>query len=103
MTEVQFMRTTHEDGRFRSFSVEAMQFWREHGAIVGDVLRIEEAITFAEIVVASREHAFEYPESERYLALDEPYIAWCLIRLLEFGMAELVLVSDCKRLPRRSI
>ncbi len=87
MAKVMFVRMTHENGRCRSFPPEAMQFWREYGAAVGEVLRIETPLTFAELVAASREYALEYPESGLYLMLDEAHIAWCLIRLLEFGMA----------------
>ena len=46
--------------------------------------------SFAEIVTASREYALEYLESSHCLTLDEAHIAWCLIRLLEYGMAGVV-------------
>ena len=90
MTQVKFIRTTHEDGRCRPFPPEAWEFWREHGAAVGEVLRAETPMTFAEIVVASREYALEYPEPGLCQSVDEAYIAWCLIKLLEFGMADVV-------------
>lgn len=90
MAKVMFVRMTHENGRCRSFPPEAMQFWREYGAAVGEVLRIETPLTFAELVAASREHALEYPESGPFLTLDEEYVAWCLIKLLEYGMAGVV-------------
>lgn len=90
MTQVKFIRTTHENGRFRSFSSEAIRFWREHGATVGEVLRAEAALPFAEVVAASREYVFECPESGLYQTLDEAYVAWCLVKLLEYGMASIV-------------
>ncbi|HRQ42409.1 MAG TPA: hypothetical protein PLD25_31220 [Chloroflexota bacterium] len=90
MSYIRFIRTTHHKGCRRLFSDEATQFWREQGADVGEVLRTETPLTFAEIVSASREYALEYPESGLYLALDEAHIAWCLIKLLEYGMVRLV-------------
>lgn len=90
MSYIRFIRTTHHNGHHRSFPTEAMQFWREHGTAVGEVLRLETPLTFAEIVTASREVALEYPESGLFLTLDEEYVAWCLIRLLEYGMAGVV-------------
>jgi hypothetical protein len=90
MTKVMFIRTTHADGRCRSFSSGAWQFWYGHGAIVGEVLRIETSLTFTEVVTASREYALEYPESGPHLAFDEVYIAWCLIKLLEYSMVGIV-------------
>lgn len=91
MTQVKFIRTTHENGRCRSFSPEAWQFWREHGAVVGEILRVESPQTVAEIVAASREYAFEYPESGLSQVLDEEHVAWCLIKLLQYGMAGVVI------------
>lgn len=86
MTQIKFVHTTHEDGRFRPFPTEAYQFWREHGWIVGEALRPETGMTFAELVEACKELIEQHPEIELHW-LDERYLAWCLIRLLEFGMA----------------
>lgn len=94
MTQVKFIRTTHEDGRWQSFPPEACRFWREQGATVGEVLRPETPSTFAEIVIASQETALEYPESGLFLTLDEKHVAWCLIKLLEYGMAGVVTGSS---------
>ena len=91
MAQVKFIRTTHENGRFRSFSPEAWQFWWDHGALIGDVLRTESPLTLAEIVIASREYALEYPESGSYTRLTEEYVAWCLLKLCEVGMAAAVI------------
>lgn len=90
---IKFIRTTHENGRCRSFPPAAWQFWREQGAIVGKLLRIESPLTFAEIVAASQEYALEYPESGLCQAMDETYIAWCLVKLLGYGMADIVNVE----------
>jgi hypothetical protein len=97
MTYIQFIRVTHHEGYHRSFSAEAMQFWREHGAIVGEILRAECPMTFSEIVVACQESALEYPEVVPALPLDEAYLAWCLIRLLEYGMV--TTTADVRSLP----
>lgn len=35
MSATRFIRTTHQNGQFRSFLPEAIQFWGEHGAKVG--------------------------------------------------------------------
>lgn len=87
MVQLKFIRSTHDNGRCRSFPPEAWRFWHEHGALVGDLLRSESPLTFAEIVTANQEYALEYPESAPFLPLDEAYVAWCLIKLLEYGMA----------------
>lgn len=94
MAKVMFIRTTHLDGRCRSFPPEAWRFWQEHGAAIGEVLRLESPLTFAEIVTASREYAHEYPESGLFLTLEEEYVAWCLIRLLEYGMAGVLSMTE---------
>jgi hypothetical protein len=86
MTYIQFARTTHHNGRFRSFPPDAMQFWCDHGAIVGEVLRHECPLAFAEIVTACKEYVLEDPRASLLPFLDEAHIAWCLIKLLEFGM-----------------
>jgi hypothetical protein len=92
---IQFIRSTHHEGYHRSFSAEAMQFWREQGAIVGETLRAECPMTFAEIVVACREYAHDIPEMVPSLPLDEAYIAWCLIKLVEYGMVRAITEMQC--------
>lgn len=52
MTQVKFVLMAHENGRFRPFSAEAMRFWQEHGAVIGEALRAEAPLTLAEIVAA---------------------------------------------------
>jgi hypothetical protein len=93
MPTTRFIRTTHENGQFRSFPPEAHQFWREQGVIVGEILRPECALTFAELAAACQEYAREHATAEVPLPLDKTYIAWVLVRLLEYGMAETVPVK----------
>lgn len=91
MIYLKFIRTTHDNnGRCRSFSPEAWQFWWEHGAIVGEALRPKTPLTLAEIVTASREYALEGQESGLSQILDEERIAWCLIKLLQYDMVGIV-------------
>ena len=95
MSQLKFIRTTHDgNGRCRSFSPDAWQFWWDHGALIGDVLRAESPLTLAEIVIASREYALEYPESDSYSSLTEEYVAWCLLKLCEVGMAAAVIETE---------
>ena len=95
MTQLKFIRTTHDqNGRCRPFPPEAWQFWREHGAAVGVILRPESPLTLAEIVTASREYALEYPESGAHADLTEGHVAWCLLKLCETGMAAVVIGAE---------
>lgn len=56
MTQLKFMRTMHDgNGRCRPFTPEAWLFWREHDAVVGEILRPNSLLTLAETVTASRE------------------------------------------------
>lgn len=86
MSQIKFIRSTHENGRFLPFPADAYQFWHEHGWIVGEVLRPETGMTFAELVEACKELIEDHPEIEQHW-LEERHLAWCLVRLLEFGMA----------------
>jgi hypothetical protein len=90
MPTTRFIRTTHQDGQFRSFPSEALQFWREHGSFVGEVLRPECALTLAELAAACQEQTLEQSLPGTLLPLDEQYLAWVLVRLLEYGLAETV-------------
>lgn len=85
MSQLKFVRTTHLNGRFRPFPTEAYQFWQAHGWLVGEALRQETGMSFSEMVEACQELIEEHPEAEPY-RVNEPYLAWCLVRLLEFGM-----------------
>ncbi len=96
MTITRFIRTTHENGTFRSFPPEALEFWRTQGVIVGEVIRPECAMTFAEIAAACQEIALEYPEDQKLLPLGEMYIAWILVKLLEYGMVGMTAGPSCE-------
>jgi hypothetical protein len=86
MRQVKFIRSTHENGRFRPFSTEAYQFWLDHGWIVGEVLRPEQGMgLFGNR--CGQEYLLDHPESEMLLPVSEAHLAWCLIKLLEYGMA----------------
>lgn len=98
MSTARFIRTTHKNGQFHSFPPEAHQFWREHGVIVGQVLRPECALTFAELAAACQEHALEQLLPNTRLPLDEQYLAWVLVKLLEYGLAETVTQTNPSRL-----
>lgn len=93
MTCIRFIRSTHRNGRFQPFPPEAMRFWSDRGAIVGETLRQECPLTFAEIVTACREYVLEDPQPDLLPFLGEAHIARCLIELLGFGMARPVLTN----------
>ncbi len=90
---VQFIRTTHENGRFRHFPPEANRSWRRYGAVVGGLLRLECPIPFADLMAACRDYALEHAENGPLPELHESYVAWVLIRLIEYGMVTAVPVS----------
>jgi hypothetical protein len=90
MSCIRFIRTTHHNGIHRLFSAEALQFWREYGATVGEVLRPETPLTLTEIVTACQEYVLEFPQFTLYPILNEQHIAWCLIKLIEYGMVGVV-------------
>jgi hypothetical protein len=91
MMIIKFLRNTHTNGRYRSFPPEARQFWRESADIVGTVLCPVTPMTLAEVVEECRSFAAEYPEDGPYREMDEQYVAWCLVKLVEFDMAAVVL------------
>lgn len=90
MPSIRFIRTTHENGRHCKFSAEALQFWQAQGEMVGEVLRPELPMTFAEIVTRCQERALECLEPGLLWPLNEAHIAWILIHLLEYGMTGIV-------------
>jgi hypothetical protein len=93
MPSIRFIRTTHENGRHCSFSAEALKFWQAQGEMVGEVLRPECPLTFAEIVTGCQELALESLEPGLLWPLNEAHIAWILIHLLEYDMAGIVVES----------
>lgn len=89
MKKVKFIRAIYEgEGNSLVRPVKVYHFLTHHGWLVTDVMRYEEGMTFSEIVQACFELLEEYPS--RYPEnVEEPYIAWCLIKLIEFGMVEI--------------
>lgn len=87
---VQFIRTTHENGRFRHFSPEALSFWQQHGSVIGAVLRPETSLTFPELIVACREYAFEHITDGPHPETISGYVAWVLVHLMHYDMVSTV-------------
>lgn len=87
---VQFIRTTHENGRWRSFSAEAAQFWQQHGAVIGTLLRPETPLTFEELQIAIDEYASEHVADGPHAEQNRGYVAWVLVHLLKYGLCTAV-------------
>jgi len=88
--QFQFIRTTHENGCFRSFSPEALTFWQQHGSVVGAVLRPETPLTFAQILTSCREYAIDHLADGPQPELVPGYVAWVLVHLIHYGLAATV-------------
>ena len=54
MSQVKYVRVTHENGRFRPSPTEAYQFWREQGWIVGEVLRLEQGMMLLKLFLPAK-------------------------------------------------
>lgn len=87
---VQFIRNTHENGRFRHFSPEALSFWQQHGSVIGAVLRPETSLTFPELITACREYAFEHITDGSHPETISGYVAWVLVHLMDYDMVSTV-------------
>lgn len=87
---MQFIRSTHEEGRFRHFPAAANRFWRRYATVVGAVLPLEAPVSFADLMIACWEYALEYAEASPIPELHESYVAWVLIHLIEYGMVAAV-------------
>jgi hypothetical protein len=96
---VQFIRNTHENGRFRHFSPEALSFCRQHGSVIGAVLRPETPLTFPELIVACHEYAFEYITDGPHPETISGYVAWVLVHLMHYGMVATVQDSPAPPAP----
>ncbi len=83
MPSIRIIRTTHENGQFRSFAPEAHPFWREQGVTVGEVLRPECALTFAELAAACQRHTPQQISPATLLPPGETWLAWGLVTWLE--------------------
>lgn len=86
---MRFRRNIHnEQGGEHRFSPEAMAFWRMTGAAIGRLLPSEQALTFDEVFANYQQHLAEvYPEAGND---DEMYVAWCLVKLADYGMVTIV-------------
>lgn len=91
MNPLRFARTTHVNGQMRSFPPDAWQFWYSTGGIVGELVRPETPMTLAEIAAACQEAAFDTIADGPHPEMDETYVAWCLLKLVEYGMVAPVL------------
>lgn len=92
MNILHFVRTTHVNGHMRSFPSEAWQFWYSTGGIVGELVRPETPMTLAEIAAACREAAFDTIADSPHPETNEAFVAWCLVKLMEYGMVAPVLM-----------
>lgn len=92
MSPLRFVRTTHVNGQMCSFPREAWQFWYSTGGIVGELVRPETPMTLAEIAAACQEAAFDTISDGPHPETNEAYVAWCLVKLIEYGMVALVLM-----------
>jgi hypothetical protein len=89
---LKFIRTTHDaGGQLRHFPSAAWQFWQAHGQTAGQLLRPETPLTFDEFLLAAQEQAFECITDGPQPTADAAYLAWCLLRLVEFGMAAVII------------
>ena len=87
---VQFIRTTHENGRFRPYPPEAISFWQQHGGVIGTVLRHETPLTFPELITACCEYAFEHITDGPHPETISGYVAWVLVHLMHYDMVATV-------------
>ena len=91
MNTLRFVRTTHINGQMRSFPRQAWQFWYSTGGIVGEMVRPEAPMTLAEIAAACQESAFDTIADGDHPETNEAFVAWCLVKLMEYGMVAPVL------------
>lgn len=91
---VQFIRTTHENGRFRHYPPEALNFWQQHGSVIGSVLRPETPLTFPELITACQEYTFEHISDGPQPETISGYVAWVLVHLMHYGMVATVQVPS---------
>jgi hypothetical protein len=87
---VQFIRTTHRNGRWLPFTPTAQAFWQQHGAVIGSLLRPEQPLTVAEIREACDEYVLEHIEDGPHPEANFGYVTWVLVHLLHFGLASAV-------------
>jgi len=86
-----FLRTTHdEQGHRHQFPAEAEQYWQQHATVIGDILRLEMAMTLPEIMHECAAYALAYPEGMPYAEVDGAYVAQVLACLCRWEMVRLV-------------
>ena len=119
---MQFLRATqtngrfdpHSDGRSLPLSPEAFAFWQEHGAVIANLLRPETPLPLSAVVEAYAEYQLEHPEggvdvgADAGADVDEVYVAWALLKLVSYGLAQVVMPSGayqrpCYHQPRPSV
>ena len=92
MTQCLFIRNTHDrNGRARPLTPQAWQFWQQQGHIVGSILRPETPLPLPAIITACLELAEEQADSGPHPEENEQYVAWCLLKLVEYDLAAIVL------------
>ncbi len=106
---MQFLRATqtngrfdpHNDGRSLPLSPEAFTFWQEHGAVIANLLRPETPLSLSDIVQAYAEYQLEHPEGGvgADAGVDEVYVAWALLKLVSYGLAQAVMPSGAYQRP----
>ena len=92
MTQCLFIRNTHDrNGRARLLTPRAWQFWQQQGHIVGSILRPETPLPLPAIVEACLELTEEQADCGPFPEENEQYVAWCLLKLVEYDLAAIVL------------
>ena len=97
---------THSDGRSLPLSTEAFTFWQEHGAVIANLLRPETPLPLSAVVEAYAEYQLEHPEggvdvgADAGADVDEVYVAWALLKLVSYGLAQVVMPSGAYQRPR---
>ena len=109
---MQFLRATqandridpHSDGRSLPLSPEAFAFWQEHGAVIANLLRPETPLPLSAVVEAYAEYQLEHPEggvgADAGADVDEVYVAWALLKLVSYGLAQVVMPPGAYHRPR---
>jgi len=103
---MQFLRPTYENGHFDRFSAgrslplspEAFDFWQQHGAPIANLLRPETPLPLSAVVEAYQDYLLENPENG--IEADEVYVAWVLLTLVRYGLAEAVMPAGAYQRPR---
>lgn len=84
---IKFLRTTHVDGIPKRFSKDADQFWRRISGLVGHMTDPNTPMTLGEIHEKCEKYVRENEESGK---ADISFVAYCLIKMAEYGMVKIV-------------